>query len=504
MQDRKKQIAFGAALSYISIAFNIIAGLIYTPWMVRQIGQSEYGLYTLATTLITLFLVDFGLSSATARYVSRYHAEGNEEKANTFLGTIYQLYLIIDAVIFLALLIVFLFADSIYRSLTPEELRQFKIVYLIAAGYSIINFPFVTLNGVLTAHELFIQQKLADLIQRALTILLVVIALIKGMGLYALVAANAVSGLTVILFKLITIRKHTDIRVRFRQFDKPLLKELFGFSVWSTIGALSSRLIFNITPSILGMVASSSAIAVFGIVTVIEGYTYTITNAISGMFMPKISRIVVGNDTESSLQPLLIRVGKFQYALNGLIVAGFVVLGRDFIRLWMGEQYLSAYIGIVLVTLPGLFYNALQIGHTTVIVQNKVKITALVSLLCGLINVVLSFFLSQKLGVTGASLSIFIAYIVRALVLSLLYHKKLDLDILDFCKKCYLRLSPAVVCTIGLGFLWVKLLPTYNWLRLGCGGVVVCLTYSILLPLFGLDASEKRAALQMIKRHLLK
>ena len=73
-----KQIKFGALISYFAIAFNIIAGLIYTPWMVSQIGKSDYGLYTLANSLITLFLVDFGLGQAVSRYVSKYRAEGDE------------------------------------------------------------------------------------------------------------------------------------------------------------------------------------------------------------------------------------------------------------------------------------------------------------------------------------------------------------------------------------------------------------------------------------------
>ena len=66
-----KQVKIGAILSYLSIALNIITGLIYTPWMISQIGKSQYGLYTLANSLITLFLIDFGLSSATSRYIYR-------------------------------------------------------------------------------------------------------------------------------------------------------------------------------------------------------------------------------------------------------------------------------------------------------------------------------------------------------------------------------------------------------------------------------------------------
>ena len=177
-----QQIKFGAILSYISIALNIGAGVLYTPWMVRQIGQSQYGLFTLANSLISLFMVDFGLSAATSKFVSEYHVQKNEEKVNAFLGAIYKLYLIVDLVILVALITVFFFIDAIYSNLTTAELQQFKVVYCIAALYSVISFPFVTTNGILTAYEKFIQQKLADVIYRILTILLMVAALLNGYG----------------------------------------------------------------------------------------------------------------------------------------------------------------------------------------------------------------------------------------------------------------------------------------------------------------------------------
>ena len=92
MAKRGSQLKIGMILSYLSIAINIVAGLIYTPWMIGKIGgMGQYGLYTIVTNLLSLFLVDFGLSSATARYVSKYRAEGQEEKIAPFLGAVYKL-----------------------------------------------------------------------------------------------------------------------------------------------------------------------------------------------------------------------------------------------------------------------------------------------------------------------------------------------------------------------------------------------------------------------------
>ena len=41
----KNQLKIGAILSYINILAALIVGLVYTPIMIRLLGQSEFGLY---------------------------------------------------------------------------------------------------------------------------------------------------------------------------------------------------------------------------------------------------------------------------------------------------------------------------------------------------------------------------------------------------------------------------------------------------------------------------
>lgn len=502
--NRAKQVKIGAILSYLSIIINIVAGIIYTPWMVRQIGKSDYGLFTLANSLITLFLIDFGLSSATARYLSKYHAEGDEEKADAFLGVVYKLYLIIDAVIFVALVVFFFLIDGVYVKLTPEELRKFKVVYVIAGGFAIFNFPFITLNGVLTAYEKFVPLKLADVIYRLLIVGLMVCALFLGYGLYALVSVTAFAGFVVIVFKYIVIKRTVPIKANFKFSDKSLYKELFGFSIWVTLASLAQRLIFNITPSILGIVADSNAIAVFGVVTTIEGYVYTITSAINGMFMPKISRIYANTDTETDITPLLLKVGRFQYALNGLLVVGFAIVGNLFIRLWMGADYIDAYYGILLVCIPGIFSNSLQIANTAMIVKKRVDLQAYVNIGMGLINIGLSFILSKYYGVIGACVSIFVAYTFRAIVLNIICYKVMRINIPLFIKECYLKMFVPLFLTLlfcgGLNYIWVG----NSWSHLCCKALIVSVAFFVSIAFCGVTKSERDWFLNKLKGRIKK
>ena len=55
------QLKAGAFLSYVSIGLNNIVGLLYTPFMLRMMGQSEYGLYSLVASVVAyLTVLDLG------------------------------------------------------------------------------------------------------------------------------------------------------------------------------------------------------------------------------------------------------------------------------------------------------------------------------------------------------------------------------------------------------------------------------------------------------------
>ena len=205
------QFKAGAIISYISIGVNLLIGLLYTPWMIHSIGKENYGLYVLATSVISLFVFDFGLGSAVTRFISRYLAEKRIDKVNNFMGLVVKLYMGIDVFFFLVLLSVFFFIPTIYQELTPDEIEKFKVVYAIAASYSIISFPFIPADGIITAHEKFVQLKLSDLFNKIFIVITMALCLWAGYGLYALVLVNAVSGVLTILIKLAIIKRHTDV-----------------------------------------------------------------------------------------------------------------------------------------------------------------------------------------------------------------------------------------------------------------------------------------------------
>lgn len=491
----------GAIVSYITIAVNIIASLLYTPWMLSKIGKDDYGLYSLATALINMFLIDFGFSSAVSRFVAKYKAEENQEKIDNFLGLLYKMYAVIVGIVLIILVVLFFFVDKIYVKLTPAEIDKFKIIYLIAGSYTVLSFPFMsTFNGILTSYEKYYQMKLCDLFHKVLTVMLIVVALLSGLGLYALVTVNAVTGIIMLLLKWLLIKKGTKLKVNFRYFDKSMLKEIFSFSIWVTVSAICSRLIFNVTPSILAMTVSAAAIAMFTLASTIEGYAYTFASAVDGMFMPKIARLVKADPSCQNVEPLLNKVGRIQFFIITLIFLGFAVLGKEFIALWLGVGYEAVYYCALLLIAPAPFYLSQQIAKNTVVVKGYVKQQAVVNILKAVVNIALVAVFSYYWGVIGAAVSICISYFVRNFGMNIIYQKKLGLNMWKFHFECYVKPLPGILlcaaAAIGLNFL----LPNYSWITFGVKVLVICIFYAVFVWLLSFNKYEKRLVKDTIEK----
>lgn len=492
-----QQVKYGAVLSYLGIATYILIGLLYTPWMIRVIGKDDYGLYTLAYSIISLFVFDFGISAAIQRFVAKYLAEGSQEKVNNCISLVYKLYIYIDLAVLTVLATVFLLIPSIYTELTSDQLDRLKVVYLMAGLFSVVSFPFIPLNGILSAHEKFVQLKSCDLLSKVLTVTINVLCLSLGGGLYELVLTNVVVGLLIILIKFFIVRRETQVRVVFGYSNNPEMKLLLSFSGWTTVVAFCQRTIFNIAPSILGIFAGAGVIAVFGIAVSLEAYTFTFANALNGLFLPKISRILKDN---GEILPLMIRVGRLQIIVMGLIVIGFIIVGPSFINCWLGDGFEDAYIYTQLFIIPAFLLLPADIADQALIASGNVKHRAMVYMLMAAVNLILSYFMTKYWGGIGLALSIFIAYMVRNIALYYVYYRILHIDVLAFFRETFCKMLLGLLASFVSSLFFCRLLHTDGWLGVTVELVVVTICYTLCISFFAMNGEEKSMFIGVIRK----
>lgn len=507
----RSEIKVGAVISYLTIVINIILGLVYTPWTLKIIGSSDYGLYTLTTSLIAIFLLDFGMSAAVGRYISNYRALGRQDDIDSFVGLSVKFYAILCSVLAVILVVVFFMLDRLYVGLTPEELLKLRYVFLINAFFIVVSFPVNICNGILTAYEKFIWQKSADIINKIGTVIITVAVLLMGGGLYSLVFINGLLNFVTFIAKVVIIRKVTPVKISFRKGNTSL-RDVFSFSAWTTVNSVSQQITNNLAPSILGMTSNTLSITIYGFARTIEGYVYNITEAINGLFMPSVSRLIAKEDDASRVLPLMIKVGRLNHSVITLLLMGFLIMGQKFVELWVGAEYSVLYPCILFLIFPYYLTASEQIANTSVIVHNKVKYTSLINIIVSCICLVISYYVSLEYGVVGMCAVICIGSCIKSILVNIVYWKVLKIDIFSFFRQCHLSFLPGTAGSVLVSYFLIRTLDVQinlplNWITFFAECIVIGAVFFLCMWLFTWNDYEKsliRSGARKFTHHSIK
>ena len=95
----RSQHKAGVVLSYLSEIVKILSALLYTPIMLRLLGQSEYGLYQLIHSFVAyLSLLSLGFTASYVRFYSGFKAKNNQKEIYRLNGMFMTIFLVIAAI----------------------------------------------------------------------------------------------------------------------------------------------------------------------------------------------------------------------------------------------------------------------------------------------------------------------------------------------------------------------------------------------------------------------
>ena len=492
------QIRKGAILSYIAIFTNIAISFFYTPWMIRQIGVSDYGLYCLVGSFISYFMLDLGLTQTVQRFLAKYKAEGDEQALRNLLGLIMKVFLVVDGVIVLLLVILYFFLSHIFTGLSAEEIEKFKILYCISGTFSVLMFMFKPLGGAIMAFELFTETKWIDMIHKIGTVFLVCLALFCGANVFILVLINGLTAFLTSLSKYIVFKYRTRMQINWGYFDFSKLKEVFSFSMWAFGNGLAQRMRLTLVQSLLGIVSNSSEISIFALGMSLEAMFFTISSAINGLFLPRVSTLSI-QQGKSAIEQLMIRVGRLQLFLTMLLFSGFVIFGRQFILLWVGERFINTYYVLILLTFTDLVTLTQRIADDYIYVENHIKNISIRIFICSLIGLGISAILAPRLGAVGCGIGTGSGLLAYTLSINYYYQKGLKLDIMTFFRECHAKILPILMAVFVIAWLVVGRLCLDSWVRL----VVMILGYSSAFAIVSyfilFNADEKQLVKSFIR-----
>ena len=195
----------------------------------------------------------------------------------------------------------------------------------------------------------------------------------------------------------------------------------------------------------------------------------------------------------------MIRVGRINLSIVGLIVIGFGVAGIEFIRLWLGGGYTVVYICTMLMILPDLIYCPQQIGRTTLIAENKINYQAYIYIFVCIMNIAVALLLCPKLGVLGAGIAIGITYTLRLVLMTFVFDKVLKLNMKRFFYECHFKMLIPLAGTTAIGAFLFLFSSSKGWIWFFCKCGIVVIIYAVLMWFMAWNKDEKQLVLGTVK-----
>lgn len=447
------QLKAGAALNYVILGLNAVTGLLYTPYMLRMLGQSEYGIYSLAASVIAyLSMLDFGFGNAVVRYTAKYRAEGKTEEQYELFGMFTKMYCLIGLLVILAGLVLYFCLGPMFgETLTSEELSRTKVIVALMIFNLAFSFPLSIYGAIITAYESFVFLRVVQIVRILINLATMVTLLSLGYKAIAMVVVNTLFNFLALAINIFFCKKKLSIKVKFAPIKWFLFREIAIYSFWIFLNGIMDRIYWSTGQFVLGATAGTVAIAIFSVAIHIEGIYMTFSTAITGVFLPRVTAMVTKEGNEKEISDLFIRTGRIQYCILAFILSGFVVFGQDFINIWAGTDYHDAYIITVIFILPLTVPLIQNLGITILQARNQMRFRSLVYVGIALVSLVFQILLAKYYGGIGCAFAISGALVLgQIIIMNVYYQKRQGLDVMRFWKEIVkMSVLPAVMIAGG-------------------------------------------------------
>lgn len=503
---KNNQLKAGALLSYISLGLTNIISIIYTPIMLRLLGQSEYGLYNLSNSIIGyLGVLDFGLGNAIVRYTAKYRAEENTEGESNLNGLFIIVYSLIAILVTMAGIVLVLNINNLFsKTLSIEELSRMKTLMILMIFNLAISLPGGIFGSIITAYERFIFPKVLGIIRAILNPLIMLPLLFMGYKSVGMTIATTFINIVYIIVNMYYCFHILKIKVRFKNLDFSILREVMGYSFFVFLGMIVDKIYWSTGQFILGAVQGTIVVAIYAVGSTFNTYYMNFSTAISGVFLPKVTKMVTQKASNKELSDLFIKVGRIQFIIISFILGGFLLVGENFINIWAGQGYNDAYAIALVVMIPLTIPLIQNMGLTILYAKNKQKFRSNVYIAIAILNVLLSIPLGKAFGGIGCALATSFAMILgNIIIINIYYYKKIHIDIPDFWRNIC-KMSIPVIISVVIGEIIKHIIVANGFIVIIVVGLIFTVVFIYLMWFMGMNNYEKELFISPIRKIIKK
>lgn len=390
-----KNLFSGMGNKLISLILVFISRKIF----ITYIGIEYLGISSLFSNILSILsLADLGFGIAMGYSLYRPLAENNCEEISALIHIYKKIYNIVAAVIFVIGLSLIPFLNDIVH--LDHDIRHLEIYYILFLLQTTISYLFVYKATIITAdqknHIVNNVALITNIIKTLLQILLVIMT--KNYTVYLIIQ------LIFVLVNNIWISRKADeiypfIKTKSRikgEYKKEIYNNFKSVFLYKISGTFMNSIDSICISSICGTVI----LAYYTNYLIISTNISVIISIVFGSFTAGIGNLIVNGSYERRYE-VFREIQVISYYLSSVTLIGFLFLAQDFIKLWLGEQYVLE--GLVMSAVAWDLYlgTSFQPLWTFREASGLYMKTKYIMLIAAGLNVILSIILGKMMGVAG-------------------------------------------------------------------------------------------------------
>jgi O-antigen/teichoic acid export membrane protein len=396
-------IARNVTTRYLAIATDTFIGLLMLPFNLHHLGQDAYGLWMLTGSVTVHFSVlDMGYGGALVKFIAQYRAHRDARALNEIASTLFFVFAACGVIAYAVAAGLAFNLEHLFR-ISAAQAETGRWLLLIIGLNVALNFPFSIFGGVTSGFQRYDANNVVAVCSSVTIALVNVAVLMLGYGLVPLVAAiTTVRIATYFVYRLNAYRVFPPLRLRWSLASRSRLREVTGFSVYSSIIDWANKLNYELDELVIGAFLGSAPVAIWAVADRVASGTQRLTNQLNGVLLPVVVDSDVTNRTER-LRRVLLEGTRLSLAMVVPIAVALVMLAHPLVNAWVGPKMSAAAPVIQILA----FAIALRVGNATSTTLLKgagqVRYVAIVNITAGLVNLALSAALIRRWGLTGVA-----------------------------------------------------------------------------------------------------
>jgi O-antigen/teichoic acid export membrane protein len=455
-EDRPLVTIFrNVATRYLSVAAEMLIGLVTLPFNLHHLGAEAYGLWMLtAGVTIHFSILDLGYGGAMVKFIAQYRAYKDSAALNEIASTLFFLFAAFGVVAYAIAAGLAFNLEHVFR-ITAAQAEIGKWILLIIGINVALNFPFSVYGGVTSGFQRYDINNMVAIVSNLLVAAVNIAVVLMGFGLITLVASTSVVRfLTYFVYRQNAYTVYPALRIRPSLFRRARLREVTGFSVYSSIIDWANKLNYELDELVIGVFMGAAPVAAWAVADRIISATQRLTNQGNAVLFP----VVVDADATNQigrLQKVLVEGTRLSLATVLPIAVVLIVLAHPLVTAWVGANMLVAAPVIQILAVA----VALRVGNatsTTVLKgAGQVRRVAMINIVTGVVNLAMSAALVRPMGLNGVAIGTLIPVAIASIgVLFPDACRRVELPVLHaFRRAVWPAAWPAVLTGIALTFL---------------------------------------------------